>query len=250
MVVRQHWQLQAAQVPGVLEVEESGTSSNSFCIHPCKGALADLPGADEGDHWELAKEPRQNLQMGGTRNHRNWVGAANPSTLKIRTLSPDFHGQSSHRPSAPPSWISLFDRLSGLGWQAFPGGIMKSLLGRSLLAAVGALLLNACSSSICDRAGSVNQGLEQKAAPCTSGDGGITMDVGTIPASCEEKAKSCTSDDVAKLNKMFDCMEKLPACAKGGELAWFGQIAGCAQGNEPSAACNAAFDEGSADGGM
>lgn len=108
-----------------------------------------------------------------------------------------------------------------------------------------------CGQSICARGESVGKALEEKAKPCSSTDGGVSVTTSkTDVAKCEANLKSCTSTDQENVNKAYDCMDKIGTCAKGSELTWIGQLLDCTKTTSISPACSSAVFGGSTDGGQ
>jgi hypothetical protein len=97
---------------------------------------------------------------------------------------------------------------------------MKAL--GTVVALVAALGFAGCGS-LCSRSTDANAKLKEAAKACQ----GVT-----IPAEpeseCENEIKKCTDADIEKLETAVDCLENVPACVAGQELAWVGELAKCA----------------------
>jgi hypothetical protein len=113
-----------------------------------------------------------------------------------------------------------------------------------LVLAVSALVLWACGKGLCERADEVNDGLAEKWAPCKSNDGGTTITFGghISEAQCEPGIKNCNDADKTIINKQYDCIEKIAACAKGGEDAFTKAVLDCStDSSKVTAACATAL---------
>jgi hypothetical protein len=89
-------------------------------------------------------------------------------------------------------------------------------------------LAAACSNGgdICTRAPELENSFINKASPCV--DGGFQFPIVTPPtAQCETQLAKCSSDDKSKLNSFADCIDGLPTCTPGQELAFGGQFLIC-----------------------
>lgn len=118
-------------------------------------------------------------------------------------------------------------------------------------AGMAALLVAACSGSICDRGEAVAKSLSEKGKPCNTGDGGITFrEDPNAKQRCENAVKSCSGEDIAIVNRQYDCLEKVSTCQQGSEFAFVAEIIACMKESDKiSAACRNAFSS-SPDGGQ
>lgn len=88
----------------------------------------------------------------------------------------------------------------------------------------GAVALAGCGPvSPCDRISAVGSTLTARRGSCA-----ITITVGA-KASCDSAYASglCRPSDEASHHRAFDCLERLPVCTPGTELAWLAQFNAC-----------------------
>lgn len=105
-------------------------------------------------------------------------------------------------------------------------------------AALPALLAGAagCNTTICDRITASHSKLAAKGKPCGIDEGTFDQNV------CLQGYKGCTDADVSTVNRIWDCLDRLPNCTAGTVNAWQGQVQDCQKVNKVAAkACSDAL---------
>lgn len=93
------------------------------------------------------------------------------------------------------------------------------------LAAVAVLALaQGCGRDLCARAESASKSVERAAASCENFEPEENDFEGE---SCQENLRNCTAEDEAKLEAMFECMERLEPCVPDEEMAFAMRVIGC-----------------------
>jgi hypothetical protein len=108
---------------------------------------------------------------------------------------------------------------------------------RLALASAALLALSACT--VCDRYAQFEASFQEKHKACLDSNGEPFN-----KAACSDNLKNCSPADQEKLNKYLDCMDKIPACTSGTNLAFLEAQFTCAMSDEVrgiSSACGAGF---------
>lgn len=75
--------------------------------------------------------------------------------------------------------------------------------------------------SLCQKAHRVVNVRNSKGAACVTGS--MPIDVAT----CEKTSKNCTEDDVAGIERVLDCYEKLGVCGAAEQASWMDALREC-----------------------
>lgn len=105
----------------------------------------------------------------------------------------------------------------------------------TLVVASFAIALGGCGGSVCDRAQSVFNSLQNKGNACSFGDAGVSTIAPGVPLigssfnkqTCETKIKQCSSSDKDQLNRALDCLDRTPTCARGAEVQYLFGVLSC-----------------------
>lgn len=98
------------------------------------------------------------------------------------------------------------------------------MTGRGLVLCLAPLWLVGAgcgSESLCQKAHRVVNARNTKGAACVTAS--MPIDVAT----CEKTSKNCTEEDVAGIERVIDCYEKLGVCGTAEQASWMDALRAC-----------------------